>query len=392
VAIAACLLCWSLAQAKGPGKPGGGGETTGRFVSVRLPDEAGDTDRNSVANGMIELRDHADELVGLEVVGYVDDQAYYWAVDSTGAVLGAFALPFPEDAAPEAFTVAEDINANGTIVGSGGVWPDLRPLVWSDAFAIPVALSVGSAAFQGVAHDVNSHGLIVGRLDIDENTNAIGVWGIQAGGESVGPVILGTGVVGTPAVNDADQVVATVNLQACRWQVDWNGTTLTVSQPDLLTAEVVGSNGTSQTIFLPRVTGINEHGDVCGQYRPDGGALQGYLLTAEGELIDVPDLVENRRYGTGEPAVSDLNDAAEVHSIQVVGKAHVYQKNVGVIVEPETPVIWQGSRVTELQNITDQPDPPLLLEEFSVVSNAGWLAGVGWNADHKPRAIVLMPK
>ena len=65
-----------------------------------------------------------------------------------------------------------------------------------------------------------------------------------------------------------------------------------------------------------------------------------------------------------------------------------YQKAVRGVVEPETPVIGQGSRATELQNVTDQPEPQPLLKELSVVSNAGWLAGTGQAASNRADAEV----
>jgi len=42
--------------------------------------------------------------------------------------------------------------------------------------------------------------------------------------------------------------------------------------------------------------------------------------------------------------------------------------------------------------LTGQPNSQLTLEYFSVVGDAGWLAGFGWDSRFDPRAVVLVPK
>ena len=398
-AVAIGLFASAAAWAGKPDKPGGGGGKPGTagYTLVALPDELGGTDLNGYAEGLQEVRDESGELVGVEVVGMLGGRAHHWQVDASGAIVGTSELPLPAGADPETtFSTAQDINQGGLVVGCARPSGALRPLVWLDPLnpdSTPIELPVPSG-FAGSARaiNINNHGLVVGWLRASDGIEYVVAWGIKPDGTVVGPEVIGLGDAGAPDVNDAGTVVATVNHQAQRWQVDWNGETLSVSPPEILTAEMVDEKGDAETITLPRVAGINEYGDVCGTYRPvPDGSYEAYLLTAEGVLIEMPKLVDNKRRGTANYQASDLNDAAELQSVEVVGAALIYDKRTNVVVD-DTQAVWQGDNATDLQASTDQPDSQLWLVDFAVVSDSGWLAGFGWDSNDDPKAIVLVPE
>ncbi len=383
VAITAVLLTASYALCQGHG---GGQGKHGGYTLVPLPDASGNTGINGYAEGLNEMRDSNGALLGVEIVGSLGGRAHYWQLDATGAVLDAVQLPLPIGADPALSTDAFDINNDGLIIGVAGVWPVMRPVVWPNPSSEPLELTL-PVGFEGSGYgvNVNNNGLAVGWLSGTDGTKSIVAWGINLDWTIIGPVFIGQvdqewAPHWAPDINDAGQVVVTTgsyaqgDLQGCRWQVDWNGVDLTVSSAEMLTA-----NGWA----LRTVTGINEHGDICGTYKPDG--WQAYVLTAEGQLIDMPSLIDNRRNGTRNYQANDLNDAATTESIQVLGQGDVYRKRSGIIDRSGIRLLWQGSKATDLEAVTAQPNSQLNLSYFSVVGDAGWLAGFGKTANFDPR-------
>lgn len=369
-----CVCNPAIAQGgKKPPKPSGSAD----YSLVVLPDSAGVHSAGSAA-GLSELRSASGSLLGIEVVGavYSSGQAYYWLLDDSANVLSAQPFLDPLGAASENFfTDAQDINTGGVVVGFGGTYPDYEALVWSTVTSLPRKLPLPEYADSGLAYNINNHGLIVGELRSGD-ASYLAVWRIKSDGTFAGPAVLADDLVrDDPDVNDQGVVVATTSSGACSWNVSWNGTSLSVSE--------------ASSLPLWIVTGVNEFGDVCGEFIRDGVA-QGCILTASGAIREVADLVNNKRYATSEHEVLDLNDAATVQNIQVAGRASVYEKRTGSTDWPTT-VLWQGENATELQNVTTQSDPQLVLQKLYVVSNAGWLAGYAHRDQSSSRPVVLVP-
>jgi hypothetical protein len=402
--LIALVLPFSIVHAQGNGNGngngnsgGGGGGGAGGYTLIALPDSvSGAADQISFAHGLHELRDGTGELTGIEIVGKSADRGHYWALDISGTVLAAEALSHPASADPEtAFTDARDVNDDGIIVGLGGTLidgmrEDVRALAWPDFLSAPIELPL-PAGFVGEAQafNINNHGLVVGVVYGPDLESAV-VWGLAGDGMIVGPIILGPNGSWGADVNDAGTVVGSdSNYQAYRWQVSWDGTNLSAWAPEALSAA---------GFPLGYASAVNEHGDICGEYAPDGGS-QTYLLTAEGQLIDMPPLVDTGRHGTRNIGANDLNDAPDLNSIQVVGEANVYRKiGVSIIDRIGVEVLWQNAKAIDVEKQTSQPTTDLALQWIGSVSNDGWLAGVAIATIEQDdtrfaedRAVVLKP-
>lgn len=378
LAIAGAII-FVAAEPGFAGKGNKGGAAA--FTLVPLPHHSGSMDEISYAEGLHELQDEAGELVGMEVVGISGGDAHYWMLDADGNMLTAMALPLPAGADPETtVTAAKDINDEGIIVGSAGSSGAGTAFFWPSFLESPTELRLPDG-FDGnaTAININNNGLIVGWLS-SATEESIVVWGLKTDGDVVGPIVLGADAeVWAPDVNDAGIVVGTIQYQAYRWQVDWDGESLSASAAESLWAGALP---------LQSATGVNEQGDICGHYSPNG--RQTYLLTTEGVLIDMPYVVDNRRYATRNLAANDLNDAATVDSIQVVGYGHVYRRSSGIIETLSMELLWQGDQAVDLDKAISQQTSDMGLEWIGRVSNAGWMAGHGWT-NEQARAIVLVP-
>ena len=251
IAMAACLLCCTVAEAKKPPNPPGGGG----YTLVPLSDDTGDYEVASYASGANEVWIDG-EFSGLEVVGnVVGSSAYCWALDAGGTVVQTTALPMPANSEAGDIAAAHDINDQGMIVGAGGSFSPLvlRPLFWLDK--LPPVNSPILAGHTGVAVDVNNNGMIVGQLNKPADSTQLAVVWQYTGtitdedtGQDVptfaGPLVLAEETtVWAPRLNDAGTVVATVNYQAHRWQIDWDGQTLSPLAHDILRIEAVDENG-----------------------------------------------------------------------------------------------------------------------------------------------------
>lgn len=378
----------NLASAKPPKGSGLG------FTLVSLPDEWGDTNQSGYANSLHEVRDEAGSVRELEVVGILNGRAHYWALSAAGNVIDAAELPLPVEIDGEVNSNATGINDHGVIVGSAGLANAHRPYAWRGAIsgAAPIELPVFDG-FRGTASatGITNHGLILGWWQDEDGIEYVVAWGLTPDGTIIGPELLGLAANGWKAeANDAGDVVCTLDYQAYKWFVDWNGETLTVSAPQALTATITDAGGAVRTLPLMTATGVNEHGDVCGAYQPNG--WQAYLLTAEGVLKNMPYLVDNRRLGTRNISASNLNDAPTADQITIAGRGHTYYKNSGVIERLDVTLLWRGNQAYDLQAITSQSNSQLALKDIHAVSDAGWLAGYGWTTNLDPRPVVLVPK
>jgi hypothetical protein len=224
--------------------------------------------------------------------------------------------------------------------------------------------------------------LVVGWLE-SPTERSIVAWGFSSNGPPVGPLLLGSDEdAWAPDVNDAGTVVGSIQFQAYRWSVVWDGTNLSSSPGEALFAK---------GFALQRATAINEAGDICGRYRPDN--TETFLLTAGGELIDMPHLVDTGRQATANRQASDLTDAIDVNSIQIVGECDVYRaKGTPIIDRFGVEVLWQGGQVLDLENVVNQSNSGLNLQWIATINNHGWLAGYALTPDtFDDRAVVLIP-
>lgn len=404
VAIVACLLCCTVAQAE---KGGGGGDRGkgggGGYILVPLSDDNGNYEVASYATGANEVWIDG-EFSGLAVVGnVVGSNAYYWMLNAGGSVVETTALPMPVNSAVGDIAAAHDINDQGMIVGGGGSFIPLvlRPLFWLDNDTPPVELPIPDD-HTGVAVDINNNGMIVGQLKNLDSTQLAVVWqytGTITDDETgqdiptfAGPLELAEETtVWAPRLNDAGTVVVTSAYEGLRWDVTWDGTDLTASTAEPLTGIILDESGDPRDVIL-RSTGINELGDVCGEYVAVGGGLWGtFLLLSDGTLDDLP-TPESKRFGPRNNGAYDLNDAVDPAAIQIVGNVHLFDKRSGILTD-DMPVVWQGGAVTDLESATAQGTPKLRLSGINKVSNNGWLSGFGEDPDTSIQyGVVLVPQ
>ena len=393
ITVTTCLFCVTIADAKKPEKPpgGGGGDIgSGGYARVLLSDEQGNTGIAGTANELREVVSNG-ALSGVEVVGALSGKAYYWLLDSAGNVIMATPLPAPP--APD-LSAAMDLNAAGVVVGSRGVLADVRPVYWPSLSSAPVDLPV-PAGLTGNAVNINENGMIVGELDDPINeTELAAVW--QLTGDPANPVagpllLTEATTVWVPAINDAGTVVVTSAFQGLRWEVNWDGTSLTASAAEELTGSIPDENGVPRAVIL-HSTGLNELGDLCGEYTAIGGGMWGtFLLLSDGTLIDLP-TPDSKRYVPLNNDAYDLTDDVDATAIQIVGSVSLFDKRTSINTD-DMPVLWQGGTVTDLETVTSQPNPKLRLSGIDRVSNQGWLSGHAEDPDTSLRyGVVLVPQ
>ncbi|QDV87213.1 hypothetical protein [Planctomycetes bacterium TBK1r] len=137
--VAACLFCFSIAEAKKPVKPPGGGGGGSSFQLVELQ-PAGGTVSSAYA-----ISDS-----GI-VVGTVDDMPGIW--DSSETVPAFIPLV-------GAYGEALSINEYDEIVG----WGPNGPRYWSNAIANPVELPLPTGFDSGTANGISRDGIVVGEI------------------------------------------------------------------------------------------------------------------------------------------------------------------------------------------------------------------------------------
>ena len=147
---------------------------------------------------------------------------------------------------------------------------------------------------------------------------------------------------------------------------------------------MIDENGQPRTVSL-RSMAINEAGDICGKYAAADGPSGAFLLLFDGTLIDLPPL-DGKRLITQSNNAYDLNDAADIASIQVVGDVAFFDTR-GFYLDT-FPAVWQSSSVMDLEAKTYSD---LKLVGIDRISNHGWLAGYAGDLT-TPRAAVVVPK
>ena len=376
IAVTIGLFCSAQTEAGKPSKP---------YTLVQLPDAEGSTELDGYTHGMNEVLIDG-QLGAVEVVASLAGHAYHWGLDAQGNVMMTTPL-LPTDQ----ITEAHDVNDQGIVVGGGFFDGAMLPLAWLSLDDEPMGLSVPAGA-TGIAVNINNQGMVIGLLkDTVTSTEMLAVWQLTegGGGPTAGPFILSeaSSIFPTPDLNDVGQVVARVRsggtFQGQRWRVSWNGIQLTASGPEVLTGTMI-DDGQPKTVSL-EPQAINEAGDICGWYGAVEGPWGAFLLLSDGQLIDLPPL-ESKRYLTQSNNAYDLNDAADIASIQVVGDVAFFDKR-GFYLDT-FPAVWQSSSVMDLEAKTYSD---LKLVGIDRISNHGWLAGYAGDLT-TPRAAVVVPK
>jgi hypothetical protein len=368
------------------GKPGGGGGggTTASYQLVPL----------AATPGLVTSLNASGQMVG-----YVQGplRATHWELDAQGTV--ATTLLDREllvDGEVVSFdSAAQNINDQGLIVGALGHYDTnsgWRPVVWWDESAPARALPVpdGMLLDDGGAYAVSNasplhvglQAVAVGRLIETVGSGFqtfVTAWAIHADGSLSEPVILAVGVFDKYAsvaidINSSLTLVGTVDRQAMRWQLAWDGESLSVISAQNLFPGTQDSD----------TAAINEFGDICGLR---SGAA--YLLENVGGVLterSLAKLVNSKQERADNVRAGALDNSA---TPRMIGAVSVHSKSSGTFVRFYDPVLWQGTTVLDLTKATSPS--PLLPEYLTGINDAGWIVGDGWTGQIRV-PVVLLPQ
>lgn len=378
-----CSVYLFLSQLGFAAKPSGGG-AAGTYRIVPL----------ASSPGLVQSINASGQMVGF----FRDPPlAAHWELDAQGNVatitLDREILVGDEIVAYD--SVAGDVNDQGIIAGALGNYEtgtDWRPVVWFDEFAparelpIPAGIVLDGGEAFAVSNYLAAHtglqAVVVGRFIEAVGTSFhthVAAWAIRTDGSIADAVVLDVGVTGkfesaAVDINSGLTVVGTLDQQAMRWQLAWDGQTLSVT--------------TSQSLFpgvqFSSTSAINDSGDICGTR--SGTA---YLLENVGGVLterSLGKLVDNRRDGTDNVRAAALDNSS---TPRVVGSVNVYTKSSGIISRLYDPELWQGSSVLDLTKATSSTT--LLPNYLNGINGAGRIVGDGWTGQiHVP--VVLIPQ
>ena len=289
------LLLMSMGQFTDAGKPkkGGGGSSYDLIVLETV-------------TGYAQAINEANEIVG----DFTDSDGSRKPVCWTVSAEGVFAWPLSLGAA--AFGgKATDITDEQAICGYlfTGTHDDsaLSACVWPNALAEPASLPLGSFGERSVASAINENGVVVGLLwGADRYLPFAAAWGIRDDGTITDPLILGPG--GAEDVNAGNLAVGRSSDLAFRWQLGWDGTTLTVVTADEVFDPVTFPSST--------VDAVNDFGDLCGdRHVPNVGSTFAYLVDDSLNEYALEPLIDNRRTYTQNYDADSVNNANKIWSV-----------------------------------------------------------------------------
>lgn len=370
IAMAACLLCFTLAQAKKPDNPGGGGGggDTLEYDIFQL-DSAG-----GAFSGFAADLDDIGTVVGLAVDNATGESfAACWdvVVAADGTVTSNLCL------LPSTSNVrvhASGVNNLGEVVGGelGGFG-----LYWPFASDDPLPLPPLSGDAGSRTSGINDAGIVCG-VSTGSGGHPV-IWCVTSD-DSGDPVV--SRPFRLPSVNglacdlsepDADGAVTVAGVvwdgelsAAVTWRVQpQSDGGIQIDQPTILQ---VGAN----------VRGINNTGVACG-YSPDLSWIAMLWTQTEQISLDLP-----RKFSSS--GAWDLNDSGVV-----VG--WVSRQDTGF--PPGEAAVWDGpdAKPVLLSSFLSRKSPFDGLTDAPAINQAGVIVGAGWDGgDGIQQAFIALPK
>jgi hypothetical protein len=359
--------------------------------------------------GMVRAINSSGEMVGFLEVGGIQT-ATNWQLTSSGVAESKLSLSFFEgDDHSLRSGSADGINDQGIIVGTiedaSTGYVEILPVCWINRTSLPQILSYDPSIpaemyVRGSAFSVcNTPSLAAGLKAVIvghyveypegaiENKPAIThavAWAISDSGSIALPLELAVfpSVAGNEYrtvaidINARLTVVGSVGDQAVRWQLSWNGNSLTVISTTVLFPNLSWSNSRA----------INENGDICGER---ANYSTPYLLkSVNGALVEqtltTPSFSGSEYYKPyGARALNDLATP------QVVGASSVFDSR-SKILNRTVELLWQGTMVYDLERVT--PSNTIEPDYMTSVNNQGWLAGQGWVSAQALRVPVVLKR
>jgi hypothetical protein len=365
VAMAACLLCVTPAEAKKPPKPGGGSPGYSVIELDALPGTA------YGINGQV------------EIVGEAGDQAQYWRYELASQNVLQIGLQDPDGTVFDK-SRAIDINDDGLTAGVG--WVDHgqglegSPLLWVDPQEAPLVLPLPQGSISGAATAVNNAGIVVGAAALEGySTRKAIAWRVDANGGVEGPVELATGAIATAQdINENGDAVGWVNDHAVRWTLNWDeGLALTATEELFDSSLVPFSHAQS----------INDVGDVSGRAQTDPEGFAEAFLLMSGQLTALMPLVDNRKNATFNEMATALNNATVDHGVQVVGSAYVYDRRSGTG-QYSAVVLWEEDQT--VTNLTAEGGRNTNPDSVTSINDNGWVTGATFNTGLEQSVPMLM--
>ena len=274
------------------------------------------------------------------------ERAVLW---KSGAVVDLGALP------GEATSLAVGINATGQIVGSARHDNDdtnsraFHAAIWNDRVIAPLAEP--DAATESAALAINDAGQVVGFVGTPESSQAA-LW------QDTEITLLSPEPSVARDINNAGQIVGTVERSAVRWEAD--------SGAVLMLGDLPGGQRFSSA------NAINEAGQIVGQSDSADGVRA--ILWTKGIMIDLGVLP-----GTSESAALDINGLA-----QVVGES---RDNEG----RSSAFLWSAGEMFDLNQLVTNLVGWQLIRAHAI-NDQGWIVGQALAPDGSAfHAFLLMP-
>jgi len=390
IALAIGLFCSAEAMAKKPPKPPADDDPV-TYTQVELSSIEGKASAVNQLDGFVDVVGGLWDSSGEERVL----KAHYWMVDPAGNVLSMALQTLPPAAAGAVVgSMASDVNNQGVVVGWQTDGTELpRPVLWPNAASAPIELPLPNDASLGaMATSINDAGIVVGTTYDPDDQGAVASQTLVAWKVAVADgvaVVLGTQAilsaqaVMVPQIVNSGYVSVSIasepfNYRAFRLSLDWDDQNVWMA----------AGSATQLVDTYSQAAAINEEGTVCGCYKRDG-AMWAFVMTAAGDLVDLPELPGGRI--RGQPYVirnfhaNALNNASP---LQVVGDGIVRMTET-LEARGTVSVLWNvGGSAVDLGSEADG-DRKYLHD----INDAGWIVGDAVDPDDSlvRRPVVLIP-
>lgn len=367
----ACLLCFTIAEAKKPSEPPGGGGGGG-----------GNSDPGNTliiaqiaASGSVEDINDWQEVVGAVLMESGDNVAAYWAVNESNGEITSNLTILPDG------KNAHAINNLGEIVGESiDIAGNAVAVYWSSSSSSAIELPALPDHVVSFASSINNDGLICGYVSknaLDENnepipgtidipSNRAVVW--RAASDDGTPIISGPFELPSDgdgsssaahAVNDSDE-------SGFAQIVGYRRSTVPGEGGAFLWEVQSDSDGTVSILTIPKgdglPTGINNSGSFCGRLI---GRSEVDALVWSDDTVSVLDRGKGRNK-VPEAWAWDIGDTGIV-----VGMAGTYVDSRACL--------WDGidGTLTYLDSYLEPDSPVLGLTRATAVNASGDIVGQG---------------